>query len=61
MLPQRQIHFLLSLLVSLKCSGQLLATLIGFSEFIGLKSGNAFAHHREYITDVPLIFATAGT
>lgn len=46
MLPQRQIHFPLSLLVSLKCSLQLLAK----------KSVNAFVHHRECLTDVPIGF-----
>lgn len=60
MLPQRQINFLLSLLVSLKCSRQLPALLIGFFEFIGLKSVNAFAHHREYITGVPPSFSNGG-
>lgn len=61
MLPQRQINFLLSPLVSLKCSRQLLAQLIGFSEFIGLKSVNACAHHKEYITGVPPSCVTSGT
>lgn len=37
MLPQRQIHFLLSLLVSVKCSLQLRAK----------KSVNAFPHHED--------------
>lgn len=32
-----------------------------FFEFIGMKSVNAFAHHREYITGVPLGFITVGT
>lgn len=60
MLPQRQINFLLPLLVSLKRSWQLLASLIVFSKFIGPKSVNALTQHSECITDVPLSFAKAG-